>query len=67
MSKHPKLKEFTKEQLIDQLDNGIIDIDFLCGYIAIRDRVYNQFIDKIDELEKENQELKDKLKKRTKA
>lgn len=43
--------EFTKEELQEQLDKGIIDIDFLLEYIVARDRVYNKLINRMNELE----------------
>lgn len=43
--------EFTKEELQEQLDKGIIDIDFLLEYIVTRDRVYNKLINRMNELE----------------
>lgn len=45
-----KLKEFTKEELKEQLDNKEIDIDFLLGYTEKRDKVYNLLIDEVNSL-----------------
>lgn len=45
-----KIKEFTKEELKEQLDNNEIDIDFLLGYTEARDKVYNLLIDEVNSL-----------------
>lgn len=45
-----KIKEFTKEELKEQLDNKEIDIDFLLGYTEARDKVYNLLIDEVNSL-----------------
>lgn len=60
MSKFLKLKEFTKKELRTQLENNLIDIDFLIDYIVKRDKVYNKLIDEIERLEKELENAKDK-------
>ncbi len=44
----PKIKEFTKEELLKQFEMSEIDIDFLCEYIAKRDKVYNRLIDELN-------------------
>ena len=51
MSKFLKLEEFTKEDLLKQLEEGKIDTNFLLDYIIKRDEVYNKLIDRINELE----------------
>lgn len=51
MKNYENIIEFTKEELKEQLDKGIIDIDFLLTYVVTRDRVYNKLIDRINELE----------------
>lgn len=45
-----KLKEFTKEELKEQLDNKDIDIDFLLSYTEERDKGYNQLIVEVNSL-----------------
>ena len=45
-----KIKEFTKEELKERLDNKEIDIDFLLGYTEARDKVYNLLIDEVNSL-----------------
>lgn len=67
MTCFPKLIEYTKEELHEQIINGEIDHDFICDYISKRDKVYNQFIDKIDELMKENKKLQEKYGIRTES
>ena len=44
----PKIKEFTKEELLKQFEMSEIDIGFLCEYIAKRDKVYNRLIDELN-------------------
>ena len=51
MKNYENIIEFTKEELKEQLDKGIIDIDFLLTYVVTRDRVYNKLINRINELE----------------
>ena len=41
--------------------NGEIDHDFICEYISKRDKVYNMLIDKVNELQEENNQLKDRM------
>ena len=50
MNSYPKLKEWTKEEILNQIKNGEIDNEFIAEYISKRDRVYNKLIDVIDEL-----------------
>lgn len=50
MDNIPKLKEFTVEELQEQLKDKKIDKEFLIEYIVKRDKVYNQLIDKIDSM-----------------
>lgn len=51
MKNYENIIEFTKEELKEQLDKGIIDIDFLLTYVVTRDRVYNKLVNRINELE----------------
>lgn len=55
----PKLEEIPIEELEKQLKNKQIDKEFLIEYIIKRDSVYNKLIDKMNELEQENQRYKE--------
>ena len=57
----PKLEEFSVEELQKQLYSKKIDKEFLVEYIVKRDKVYNKLIDKLNDLERENQELRAKI------
>ena len=54
-----KLKEWTKEEIHEQIINGDIDHDFICEYISSRDRVYNKLIDRVIELESVLKEIRE--------
>jgi len=56
--KFEKIKEFTKEELYQQLDEGKIDIEFLFDYIVKIDEVYNKLIDRVNELEEQKKGLR---------
>lgn len=51
MNDIPKLKEFTIEELQEQLKDKKIDKEFLIEYIVKRDKVYNKLIDEVNKLE----------------
>lgn len=51
MNNIPKLKEFTVEELQEQLKDKKIDKEFLIEYIVERDKVYNQLIAEVNERE----------------
>lgn len=55
----PKLEEFSVEELQKQLNSKKIDKKFLAEYIVERDKVYNKLVDKLNDLERENQEYKE--------
>lgn len=57
MNKLQNIKEFTKEELQEQLKNKKIDVDFLLDYTIKRDKVYNELINKVNELTKKNKSL----------
>lgn len=57
-----KLKEYSKDDIHEMIINGEIDHDFICEYISKRDKVYNKLIDKVNELQQENKQLKKELK-----
>lgn len=59
MNSYPKLKEYTKEEIHEQIINGDIDHDFICEYISKRDKVYNELIDEIDDLQKKINKAKE--------
>ena len=46
------IKEFTKEEIKEQLDNKEIDVDFLLAYTEKRDKVYNLLIGEVNSLNK---------------
>ena len=56
-----KLKEYSKDNIHEMIINGEIDHDFICEYISKRDKVYNMLIDKVNELQEKNNQLKDKM------
>lgn len=62
MSDFIKLKEYTKEEIHEQIINGEIDHDFICEYISQRDRVYNKLIDRVNELESIVEKIREKCK-----
>lgn len=59
MNSFAKLKEWTKEEIHEQIINGDIDHDFICEYISSRDRVYNKLIDRVNELESVLKEIRE--------
>ncbi len=61
MVTYVKLEEFTKEDLIRQLEEGKIDIDFLLDYIVKIDEVYNKLIDRANTLEDRKDKAEDYL------
>lgn len=61
MSKYLKLEEFTKEDLIRQLEEGKIDTDYLLDYIVKIDEVYNKLIDRANTLEERKDKAVDYL------
>lgn len=64
MNSFLKLKEWTKEEIHEQIINGDIDHDFICEYISSRDRVYNKLIDRVIELESVLKEIREYIKNR---
>lgn len=62
MNNFEKLKEYTKEEIHEQIINGEIDHDFICEYISKRDRVYNKLIDRVNELEGVIKEIREYIK-----
>ena len=64
MNNFVKLKEWTKEEIHEQIINGEIDHDFICEYISKRDRVYNKLIDRVNELESVIKEIREYINKK---
>lgn len=54
MKKYLKLTEFSKEEVQEQINQGIIDNDFISDYISKITEVYNLLIDEIERLEERN-------------
>lgn len=60
MKKLEPIKEFSKEEILSQLENEEIDVDFLVDYIVKINHVYNELINDYNSLEKYNEKLRDK-------
>lgn len=54
-----EIKEFTKEELLEQFNKNEIDIDFICAYTEKRDKVYNKLIAYNNVLEQALNEIKE--------